>query len=142
MKLHDQEDQQITAINRSEKNLESLNDINLPKKLISLNIELNKISHLGRIPKSLLYLNASSNKIKSLVSLPNLPLLEELDLSFNSIELITNLRTPKLKTLNLSNNKIRLVEGFQNCRNLKSIDLSHNEVMKIKDIPSYNKVGF
>lgn len=142
MQQIDTEDKEVIAMNRSEQELETLDNMKFPKKLISLNLEMNKLEDLTRFPRTLKYLNASSNNIKSLVTLPHLPNLEELNLSRNSIELMTNLNTPKLAELNLSNNKIRLVEGLRACRHLKRINLKHNEVMKIKDIPPYNNVAF
>ena len=51
-------------------------------------------------------LNLSSNRIAKIDNL-NLPNLRELDLSYNQIEIVTNLKPlKKLQTLNLSYNNI------------------------------------
>ncbi len=60
----------------------------------------------------------SHNKISSIKNLKDNVYLEELDLSFNQIEIIENLDYLNLRKLNLMDNKLRNITGLEN---LKSI---------------------
>lgn len=132
----------IHSINRSENKLESLQGVDFLKKgLIDLNIDVNMIETLHNLPKSLKRLSASANHIQDCTGLGNMPLLEELNLSRNQIEIISGMGTPSLKQLDFSFNKIRIVGGLDKCKNLEIVNLSNNELMKIKAIPPINRVS-
>jgi protein phosphatase 1 regulatory subunit 7 len=60
--------------------------------------------------------------------------LEELDLSYNQIEIIENLDHLNLKKLNLMNNCIRNITGLDNLKTLVELNLSKNSISRLKGL--------
>jgi len=87
--------------------------------LISLNLSNNCIINIvspakkGHDPQ----IDSGDLKWKSLVYL---------DLSFNKITDVDELRFPQLKELNLNNNEVKKIENLENCENLENLKLSNN----------------
>ncbi|CAH2985002.1 unnamed protein product [Chilo suppressalis] len=98
--------------------------------------ELNKVPKFVTGPnlKTMKHLILSSNKIRSIDDtkiFKNLENLEILNLSFNSIESVTdNIFSPlkKLKMINMNNNKLKQIPDtlFRSLPRLGNIDMSHN----------------
>lgn len=109
--------------------------------LQELNLTGNYLSTLksfGSMPR-LLKLQLSRNRIDGFYSgegrgLEGLSLLENLDLSFNSIQVMAGLGSislPHLKILTLSHNQIVKIEGLENFSGLRELDLSSNSIKQI-----------
>lgn len=91
-------------------------------ELISLNLSNNFIINIvtpakkGHDPQN----DSEDGKWKSLVYL---------DLSFNKIYEVDDLRFSMLKELNLNNNEVKKIENLENCENLEILKLSNNLIV-------------
>jgi len=54
--------------------------------------------------------------------------LEELDLSYNRIAEVEEVRCPKLRVLNLGWNEIRRIEGIEGSEMLEELNLCNNQI--------------
>lgn len=105
----------------------------------SVDFSFNKIS---AIDKSIIYLrpvqhlNLTSNRLIDIDHLNHLNQLNELDLSHNSIELISNWhqKLGNLSRLILTANKIRAVEGLSRLYSLEYLDLRNNQIVLTTDV--------
>lgn len=105
---------------------------------IPLNIKLQNCQ-LKQVPKELQGLNIKSldlsqNQIKVIENeeISKFKALENLDLSDNSLDMIS-IQSSSLKTLKLSQNDIKSISKFTfECQQLTDLDMSHN---KIRNIP-------
>jgi Leucine-rich repeat (LRR) protein len=99
---------------------------------------LTSMKSFGQMPR-LLKLQLSRNRVDGFYSgegkgLEGLTLLETLDLSFNSIQLMGGLGSvslPHLKILILAHNQIVKIEGLENFTGLRELDLSSNAIKQI-----------
>ncbi len=89
--------------------------------LITLNLSNNAIGTIHQNSKKRDEASADNSEVKwrSLVFL---------DLSFNKITEIEDLKFPKLKELNLANNDIRRVESVESAEQLEVMNLANNQV--------------
>eukprot|EP00494_Astrolonche_serrata_P032662 UN32931 len=102
------------------------------ERLRLLDLSHNQLSMWNHLPRSLVYLNMSKN---NLVEVPDtvfqLPIIQNLDLSFNRIKKIG-------MTKSTSPYKRRKLDDYSSdvsyCKNLKTLDLSNN---KFTELPSY-----
>ena len=74
------------------------------------------------------------NKIVKIDNLQENIYLEELDLSYNEIEIIENLDNLSIQKLNLMCNKLRSISGFTKLTSLLNLNLSRNNISRLKGL--------
>ncbi len=98
--------------------------------MISLNLGNNVISKLdsANLPRDLKILKLNRNQLIDILDL-ELESLEELDISYNEINTIKNLKSFKsLITLNLSNNHLKSIVNSVASLRVEYLDLSFNQI--------------
>ena len=112
--------------------LRSISGLSFFNNLQVLILSLNKLEKISNLPGTLKHLDLSQNLISTIPDL-NLPLLEELVLDLNQINILTGLqKCVNLRTLSVSNNKLTKIEGLERCKLIEKVLVYRN---KIKEIP-------
>ena len=87
-------------------------------ELIITQRNIEYISEFIGMCKNMKKLNLSNNRLTKIDYLTKLGLLTDLDLSFNQISKIENLRCPNLRVLNLDSNKLFTLDGVDQLNKL------------------------
>ncbi|KXN88135.1 Septation initiation network scaffold protein cdc11 [Leucoagaricus sp. SymC.cos] len=126
--------EQLTCINISEKNLESVARLKefLPR-LDALNLNLNQIAWLSGVPGSVRTLSVASNSLTGLTSFNHLHNLENLDISRNDIDSLRQLECLRhLRELKADHNKIKSLDGLQDMDGLVKLSVQDNLMQSIE----------
>ncbi|MFU0823638.1 leucine-rich repeat domain-containing protein [Clostridium sp.] len=115
------------------------------KKITSMDLNHNNIEDLEGIQYcvNLKKINLSYNKISNIDNLRNLKKLEEINLFNNNIEDISALSNlSKLKKIDLAKNRIKDVTPLGSLKNLQELDLYSNHIENIEVLSQLKKLTF
>lgn len=88
------------------------------------------------------YLNLSHNQISNITHLYDCICLENINLGYNRIRVLSNLERciGRIKILNLSHNEIESLDGLDKIYSLEKINLSHNNINDIHEVQHISKL--
>lgn len=113
-----------------------------PKEICYIDAQINSLLDVHLDPR-LLSVNLHCNNISVIENLDRLQHLKHLDLSSNRITRMQGLGgLMNLKTLNLSCNELRVVEGLDSLRNLVKLDLSYNVIYDLSGLKKIHGSSF
>jgi len=118
--------------------LEFLPDLSMFRKLLVLDVSINKIKKISKLPKNLIEFTCFDNFIEDISSIRDCRNLKTLYASNNLISDISFLNNnEKLTVLIINNNKLSAIPD--NLINIRKIQINNN---KIKKISSYNNLVY
>ncbi len=121
----------------SAKGEQDITRFNLDKRIIKLNLRLNKIKKINGLGhlKDLKELELSDNDISHISGLDNLYSLQLLSLSHNNISSLGGFDSlVKLEKLFLQDNKLKTTKGIGRLNNLLRLDFEDNQIVEIEGL--------